>query len=565
MTIRMQDWLTAQAEQRPECNALVFCGKPTTYGSLERDSNRLARALQAAGCTRGDRVALLLPKSPKAILAMLGVLKADCAYVPIDTSSPAARIRRILDVCECRCLIAARSTAGLLKTLLAEDEAAKQAHLVWMDRRRTDGPADLTCVDHAEIFWDDIESLPDAPISSGNRPEDPAHVLFTSGSTGAPKGVVITHANVIHFINWAASYFGIRSIDRISGHPPLHFDLSTFDIYGTIAAGAELHLLPPEISLLPHRLADYIRDSELTQWFSVPSALVPMAKFDVLAEGDLPSLKRLLWCGEKFPVPALRYFMRRLPHVSFINLYGPTEATIASSYYRVPCCPEDDQQEIPIGTACDGESLFVLDEEMRPPARGEIGDLYIAGVGLSPGYLKDPEKTAQAFRPNPFGANPGERIYKTGDLARVGEDGMIYLVGRSDSQIKSRGYRIELGEIESAIQAAARVQEAAVVALDSEGSEGVVICCAYVPAPGCDASATAMKKHVSRLLPHYMIPARWMVLDSMPHNANGKIDRVLMKQRFRQASGQAARESRATESRPQQTQSGSRKAHAHVQ
>ena len=554
MIARLQDWLTAQAERRAEANALVFRGEATTYGQLEQDSNRLARALKAAGCSRGDRVALLLPKSPRALVAMFGILKADCAYVPIDIASPPVRIARILQTCECRCLLAERSTAGLLGTL-AEDAIVKQAHVIWMDRRGLDGPA-VRGIRGLPLYWDDVEAFPDPPVPSINGPDDPAHVLFTSGSTGMPKGVVITHANVIHFIDWAVPYFGILPEDRISGHPPLHFDLSTFDIYGTVAAGAELHLLPPEISLLPHRLADFIRESRLTQWFSVPSALSPMAKFDVLAQSDFPSLKRLLWCGEKFPVPALRHFMQRLPRVTFVNLYGPTEATIASSYYPVQSCPENDQVDIPIGSACDGESLLVLDEQMQASRPGEIGDLYIGGVGLSPGYLKDPEKTAKAFQANPL--NPGERIYKTGDLARVGENGQIYLVGRSDSQIKSRGYRIELGEIEAAVQAIPGVQDAAIVALDPNGTEGPVIGCAFVPGSRSDLHPAALKKEARRLLPHYMIPARWMALESMPHNANGKIDRSRLKELFRQQAGDDAAESMTA-------QSGAMEAHAHVQ
>ena len=232
---------------------------------------------------------------------------------------------------------------------------------------------------------------------SQNTPDDAAHILFTSGSTGDPKGVVITHANVIHFVEWAVRYFGMAESDRVSCHPPLHFDLATFDIFGAFAAGAKLHLVPPELSLLPNKLADFIRDSELTQWFSVPSVLNYMAKFDVVRQNDFPALRRLLWCGEVFPTPALSYWMKRLPRVSFTNLYGPTEATIASSYYKVPNCPADNTQAIPIGTACDGEELLVLDGSLRPVPQGEVGDLYIGGVGLSPGYWRDPAKTAAAF------------------------------------------------------------------------------------------------------------------------------------------------------------------------
>jgi amino acid adenylation domain-containing protein len=469
---------------------------------------------------------------------MMGVLKADCIYVPIDTTNPPARIERILQLCECRCVIAEASTAGLLLELVTQGRAGTSARILWMDNG-----AGLPDTLDPSIYWHEIEAFSSAPVDSRNHPDDPAHILFTSGSTGMPKGVVITHANVTHFIRWAVPYFGIDSSDRISGHPPLHFDLSTFDIYGTLAAGAQLHLVPPELNLLPHRLREFIRNSDLTQWFSVPSALLPMARLDVLEPNDFPALRRLLWCGERFPTPALIYWMRRLPHAAFVNLYGPTEATIASSYYRVPECPDDDTAAIPIGAPCAGETLLVLDEQMRPAAADEIGDLFIGGVGLSPGYWKDPAKTAEAFRPNP--ADPSDRIYKTGDLAKMGHDGMIYLVGRSDSQVKSRGYRIELGEIETAVHAIRGMEDTAVVALDLGGTDGVVISCAYVPAPGCDLSPAVLKRQAAQALPHYMVPSRWMVLDRIPRTGNGKTDRGAVKQLFLQETGTEHRAQKA--------------------
>jgi amino acid adenylation domain-containing protein len=525
---RLQDFLALQAQARPERTALVFRGKPLTYGGLERASNRLARALQSVSCSRGDRVALLLPKTPRALIGMLGVLKAGGIYVPIDTLSPAARIERILRLCECRCVLAESSTAALLGQLMRSGAVCGSSWPVWMDEGGE--------MEAASMGWQEVQEFSADPVEVPGGPFDPAHILFTSGSTGEPKGVIITHSNVIAFVNWAVRYFGISAGERISGHPPLHFDLSTFDIFGTIAAGAELHLMPPEISLIPHRLADFIRDSELNQWFSVPSALVPLAKHDVLKENDFPALRRLLWCGEKFPTPGLIYCMRRLPHVSFTNLYGPTEATIASSYYQVPHCPEEETAEIPIGAPCEGETLLVLDEHLDPCEPGQVGDLYIGGVGLSPGYWRDAEKTARVFVRDP---RSGERIYKTGDLARVGLNGLVYLLGRSDSQIKRRGYRIELGEIEAALHAAKGLEDAAVVAVEEQDGD-VSIACAYVPASGCDVAPASLKKQLALALPPYMIPTRWMTLTSMPHNGNGKTDRVQIKQRFEAETRQAA-------------------------
>jgi acyl-coenzyme A synthetase/AMP-(fatty) acid ligase len=234
--------------------------------------------------------------------------------------------------------------------------------------------------------------------------------------------------------------------------------------------------------------------------------------------------------------------MRRLHHARFTNLYGPTEATIASSYYSVPRCPADDRQPIPIGDACDGEELLVLDGRLQPVPTGDIGDLYIRGTGLSPGYWRDQEKTDSVFLPCPGGAGPRDRIYKTGDLARRGTDGLFYFLGRADTQIKSRGYRIELGEIEAALHSRAELRESAVVAIQSEGFEGWLICCAYVPGDR-DVPAETLRKNLAVQLPAYMLPARWMRYDALPKNANGKIDRPRLKNAFLVAeSGQAQRE-----------------------
>lgn len=483
-----------------------------TFEAVERASNRLARALQDAGCVRHDRVGLLLPKSPRAMIAMFGALKAGCIYVPLDTSSPAMRIERILQQCQCRVVVAEASTSGLLEELTASEAWGASTRVIRMDQSAA------------------LESFSDADVESHSTPSDAAHILFTSGSTGVPKGVVITHNNIIQFVNWAVKYFGIQAGDRLSGHPPLHFDLSTFDVYGSVAAGAQLHMAPPELNLLPHRLAAFIRESQLNQWFSVPSVLHNLARFDAVLANDFPELKRVLWCGEKFATPDLRYWMRRVPHAVFVNLYGPTETTIASSFYRVPQCPEDDRIEIPIGAACGGEGLLVLDPNLNPTAPGEAGDLYIAGVGLSPGYWRNPSQTAAVFVPNPLA--PSERMYKTGDLARIGDDGQVYLIGRADSQIKSRGYRIELGEIEAALAACPGLSDAAIVAIDAPAGEGKEICCAFVPQPGTHASPAALKQRLAAQLPRYMLPMQWRALAELPRNANGKTDRPALRQLF---------------------------------
>jgi acyl-coenzyme A synthetase/AMP-(fatty) acid ligase len=258
--------------------------------------------------------------------------------------------------------------------------------------------------------------------------------------------------------------------------------------------------------------------------------LTYLTRFDAVRPGDFPELRRLLWCGEVFPTPALQYWMERLPHVTFTNLYGPTETTIASSYYTVPTPPADPEQRIPIGAPCPGEELLILDETRAPVPQGEVGEICIRGVGVTLGYWRDEEKTARAFLPCPD--RPGERMYTTGDLGFRGPDGLVYCVGRADSQIKSRGHRIELGEIETALNTLPEIGQVAVVARRIDGFGGVDICCAYVPRNGVELTTRQVREGLSRLLPKYMLPVRWQRLAELPRNANGKIDRVALVELF---------------------------------
>lgn len=522
----LQRYVRDQAETRPGETAVVLGEERLTYGELEDSSSRLASLLAGSGCRHGDRVCMLVSKIPAAVLGMLATLKAGGAYVPIDISSPAARVRLIVEAAEPRIMLVEPDAAPLLDELLDSTERLREAVVGSIRPGVLEGKRFRSAFSMEDVPGED-------PLSelAGVADSDVAHLLFTSGSTGTPKGVAITHRNAVSFIEWARRYFDIQPEDRTSGHPPLHFDLSTFDIYGTLSAGAALHMVPAEANLLPRRLAEFMRAAELTQWFSVPSTMTYMAKFDALEPEGFPSLKRVIWCGEVLPTAILIEWMKRVPQASFTNLYGPTEATIASSFHTVADPPSDPTVPIPIGKACEGEELLIV-ENGRVLAEGETGELCIGGVGLSPGYWRDEERTREVFIEDPRADHSGERIYRTGDLARCDEHGVFHFLGRRDMQIKSRGYRIELGEIESALSAVPEIAECAVVGVESEGFEGTAICCAYSPVEGTEIEPPQLRIRLSEQLPAYMLPSRWEVLDALPKNVNGKIDRKRLGEMF---------------------------------
>lgn len=522
------DWARKQAEREPESIAVTLENRHITYGVLESESNRLACQLLKSGFTPGGRVGLLLDKTPETLIAMHGISKAGGIYVPLNINSPAERLTRILNSAEISFLMVDHASLSKYKRIIKKNESFREIPWVWWSK----DPRFTLYQPRPTFSYHDIEDQPDYPFQKIRDDDYPAQILFTSGSDGRPKGVVTTHHNIKSFIQWAVPYFEIQSGDRLSGYSSLFFDRSIFDIYGSMAAGAHLYLIPDRMNSLPGKLADFILENDLTQWFSVPSVMSSMARCDVVEKDDFPGLKRLIWSGAEFPVTALRYWMEKLPHVSFTNLYGRTEATIASSYYTIPEIP-DSETEIPIGTSCDGEKMLILNDEQNPVEEGETGDLYISGSGLSLGYWKDKKATAAAFTWRLNSKGRYEYIHKTGDKASREADGFIYYRGRSDNQIISRGYRIELGEVEAALGHINTLREYAVVPVRKEGFEGTAIGCAYVSSgPENGEMPLLLKQNLVKKVPGYMMPHYWASYDKLPRSKNGEIDRRILSKAF---------------------------------
>lgn len=518
---RLPDFLFDTAARSPEARAIVGDGTSLKYGELGRIAAAMTARLEDRAIGSGERVALLAEKSPMAIAAICGTMGADCIHVPLDADSPPARLKLILG--------AARPSA-----IWCQSTDAVRARL----RDALPPGVDVPVL---ELETPDAWMSPGMSPAPGAAPGETAsteiaQLLFTSGSTGVPKGVMVTHTNVVAFVDWAGAHFGIGADDRVSGHSPLAFDLATWDIFGAFAAGAELHPVPSGFNLFPQKVLAFMRERRLTQWFSVPSLLAYMARFDVLKQDDLPDLKRLIWCGEVFPTTPLRYWMTRLPHVRFTNLYGPTETTIASSVYEVRDVPGENDPPVPIGRACGGESLYVIDEALREAPAGETGEIVIGGVGVTLGYWEDRAKTAERFVVAPDLDAEGP-VYRTGDLGRADAEGVVHFLGRADTQIKSRGHRIELGEIENAVLAVDGIGEAAVVAIATDDFANVEIACAYALKPERQLSAAELRKQVAVSLPRYMLPSQWRELLTFPKNANGKIDRLRVQALFDQNAG----------------------------
>jgi len=509
------------ARQWPDHAAIETSQETISYRELDELSNRLATVLVSRGCKRGDRVAILCEKSIDSYIGIYGILKAGCVYVPLDRRAPVSRLSYIVRDCSIKAILISAATAKKANQIAAETVDVE----FFVSRTAT-----VQGITEAPLlsFQSSAGSDPGAPVP-GIIDTDLAYILYTSGSTGAPKGVTISHLNSMSFVRWASEYAQVCMSDRVSGHAPLHFDLSIFDIFATASRGATLLPVPDGISVFPARLSDWVKNNRISIWYSVPSALTMMAQQSNFATATYGDLRLIIFAGEVFPVKFLRMWVEKLPSVRFDNWYGPTETNVITAYTLQG--DETLEKPLPIGSACENVDIFLADENGQPlgPDQHE-GELCARGSFVALRYWGDAEKTARSFT---FNELPHERTYRTGDLVKVCSDGVYEYVGRRDHMVKSRGYRIELGEIESALYKFDGVTEAVVIPVADETIGNRLLACVALDKIG-DREQTAHEilAFLSSRLPSYMIPESAKIVDELPKTSTGKINRQLLLQKL---------------------------------
>ena len=518
MAFVLSQLLSDAAFRYPEQVAVSCAGRKLTYAALEEESNRLAHFLCKERIGRGDRVGIFLNKSVETVLGIFAILKTGAAYVPLDPLAPARRVGFIIQNCGIRCLLTKRAKLEILTNVLSEPGPVELVLL--MDDETVSSPAN-----HGErryrSRWEAKEESKVAPEIS-TVDQDLGYILYTSGSTGNPKGVMISHLNALTFIEWAYRYYGIQATDRLSNHAPFHFDLSIFDLFVGIKAGATIHLVPESIAWFPTDMVRFIAEHRITVWYSVPSALSLMVLHGGLKDTQFPDLRWVLFAGEVFPIKYLRSLMEFWPGAQFSNLYGPTETNVCT-YYTVAEVPGD-STPLPIGKACANTEVFALNDENRRTVAGEVGELYVRGSSIMKGYWGLPEKTAQVVVESKDASGHDERIYRTGDLVLLEEDGNYRFLGRRDHMVKSRGYRIELGEVEAALYNHPQIKEAAVLALPDD-LIGNRLLAAVVSSKETSLTPAAVLQHCAQQIPKYMVPEAVEFRDFLPKTSTGKIDR----------------------------------------
>jgi len=524
MAYLLHQLLTESARRQPDAEAVRLLDQKLTYGELERLSNRVAQALIRHGVAPRDRVGIYLHKSPSAIAAIFGIMKTGACYVPVDANAPGARLQEIGRQCGFRALITSELLYRKLDSSFHDDCPLNAIFFVDQAPQHASLVPTLTFANDLGQFSEDE---PGVPVVD----HDLAYILFTSGSTGVPKGVMLSHLNALTFVNWGCETFNVTEKDRLSQHAPFNFDLSVFDIYVAIKAGASISLVPEGLSVFPLQLSSFIQDQKITVWYSVPMVLTLLHQRGKLEERDLSALRCVLFAGEVFPTKHLRALMEKLPHPRYANLYGPTETNVCAWYEVEPIAP-DETAPIPIGKACANTDLIPINADgKRVVTTNEEGLLYARGSTVMQGYYGRVEASAACFIPNPFAAGREEKLYCTGDWVTLDEKGNYLFVGRKDHMIKTRGYRVELGEIEAVMVSHPAVDEAVALPIPDDAIGNTIH--AVVTLADKEALDVArLKQHCAEKLPHYMVPEKVEFRDSLPRTDNGKVDRRRLEAEF---------------------------------
>ncbi|MDH0865612.1 non-ribosomal peptide synthetase [Mitsuaria sp. GD03876] len=515
----------AQVERTPQAIAVSAEDGTLTYAELQARSNRLAQALAARGAGPDQLVGVCMERSADLVVALLGVLKAGAAYVPLDPDLPPARLGWILRDARPALVLTQQAIASRLADATAVVDAEAEA-----EANAGGSPPPEVLVLDAVPLRAMLDALPPvAPAQPALGPRHLVYTLYTSGSTGRPKGVMNEHAGVVNRLLWMQRVFALDADDRVLQKTPFGFDVSVWEFFWPLITGARVVMARPQGHRSPDYLARLIDEQGITTLHFVPSML--QAYLDGVPASTAHASLRLVFCSGEALAPVQRdRFLRRWPHAGLHNLYGPTEAAVDVSWHA--CVLGSPQGTVPIGAPIDNTRLHVLDAHGRPVPVGVPGEIHIAGVQVARGYLNRPDLTAERFVRDPFSTDPAARMYRTGDLGQWREDGQIEYLGRNDFQVKLRGQRIELGEIEAALTALPGVREAVTVLReDSPGDARLVAYLTLTEAAAPDAAHATGHDWAAKLatrLPSYMVPAAFIVLEAMPLSVNGKLDRAAL-------------------------------------
>ena len=523
MAYLLQRLLTEAAAWQPQRPAVASDGCLLTYQELDRLSNKVARALLRLGVAPGDRVGILAPKSAAAVVGLYGALKAGGCYVPLDPKAPAGRLRHILRDSGAAVIVADEARTSQAAILAGAVPRPPGVLVVGVPGRpEREEAASAPAQGAAIVPWTAVAGESGEPLPEERAIEtDLAYILYTSGSTGIPKGVMISHRNSLTFADWAAAAAGLGEQDRVCSPAPLHFDLSVFDIFATGRAAACLTVLPEGAATFPVSIARWLEAERISVWYSVPSVLTLLACYGSLQQFDLSGLRMVIFAGEVFPPKHLARLIAELPHPRYLNWYGPTETNVCTAY-EVPA-DWADAQPVPIGKACANTEVFAVTSEGRRVSRpGEVGELHVRGPSLMRGYWGQPAKTSEALVRNPFRAEHDELVYRTGDLVTLEPAGNYAYLGRRDSMVKVRGYRVELGEVEATLYRHPAIREAAVLPVPDDllGSRLRAVVTAN---GGTNLTRENVLDHCRRWLPSYMVPDKVEFRDEMPRTSTGKV------------------------------------------
>ncbi|MFT6269796.1 MAG: amino acid adenylation domain-containing protein [Alphaproteobacteria bacterium] len=521
MSFLIHQYLDHHAHHQPHSEAVSCLDTKLSYSELQNKANQLAHRLIALDVHPGSRVGIYMDKCIDMAVAIYGILKAGAVYVPLDPFAPAKRLGDIINDCNIHVLLShSNKKKRLPKVILASN---KPLFIIGLENvEQTISPQTFESQPWQWVFDHSKNSIPEVNIIES----DLAYIIYTSGTTGNPKGIMHTHHSCLSYVRWAVNEVNVQPNDRLGNHCPLHFDISIFDWFAAAVAGASTIIIPDEYTKLPASYAQLIAQSQMTVLFTVPFALIQLSQYGLLEEQDMSHLRWITFAGEPMPVKHLRTIMHILPKVTFDNMYGPAETNVVT-HHKVEHV-EQTATAIPIGKMCEFAQGLIVDECGHPVTKGEIGELLVRSPSMMQGYWGRPDLNKTAFytltEKTHFDGEFKKTFYRTGDLVKVDNKGIIWFLGRKDRQVKVRGYRVELDEIEAILVSHDNIEEAAVYTV-TIADKPVELHATYTVKPEAKVLSSEMSKYLKSRLPSYAVPNYMTNVQAFPRTSSGKIDR----------------------------------------